>query len=485
MKDLHQVIQSLTTHEKEKFNRYLSQNTKRADTKNDVLFKILAHNPQLPTGIDEQLYGKANKNALNVLSKRLFENLIQFLGVHSFAGAQAEEMQILKILVVARNLHERKLHKIANKLLVKAKKASAKIEQFNLINEILTTQIQYAQHTHLGEVTPLFHENKINLQKLTQEQQINQIYALAQQYIYNKNIQVNQELKNLLNQIEHLDYQNLSFKSIFRLLKILNQIGDFTKDFEVIFPFVNHIEGIYNANKNHQGRNTYFNIQILYYLANTYFRIEKFENCFDYLKQLDQELIHHKTTFEKQFRPQHSMLYALCLLYTNQQQLALEHLLSFNPKAYSKNNEYLYDIQLLKAVLAFQNQDLKSANSFLRALNKTDHWYLKSIGYSWTIKKNLFEIILKFELEETYLFESKIRSFKKQFSKYLITNNESSVLDFVNIIEYLFVHKNSIDEKKLQQKLKQLNSKNQMNTKDIFVQGFYKWLITRCNNLIK
>ena len=88
-------------------------------------------------------------------------------------------------------------------------------------------------------------------------------------------------------------------------------------------------------------------------------------------------------------------------------------------------------------------------------------------------------------MEETYLFESKIRSFKKQFSKYLITNNESSVLDFVNIIEYLFVHKNSIDEKKLQQKLKQLNSKNQMNTKDVFVQGFYKWLITRCNNLIK
>ena len=118
MKDLHQVIQSLTTHEKEKFSRYLSQNTKRADTKNDVLFKILAHNPQLPTGIDKQLYGKANKNALNVLSKRLFENLIHFLGVHSFAGAQAEEMRILKILVVARNLHVLKLHKTANKLLV-------------------------------------------------------------------------------------------------------------------------------------------------------------------------------------------------------------------------------------------------------------------------------------------------------------------------------------------------------------------------------
>ena len=98
--------------------RYQEKKNRRSDVKNNELFRLLRKG--ITTDLDLHLYGKASKNNLYALKKRLYDSLIDYIASKSFEGETNEELSILKYLLASRIFFENKHYKIAFKTLAKA-----------------------------------------------------------------------------------------------------------------------------------------------------------------------------------------------------------------------------------------------------------------------------------------------------------------------------------------------------------------------------
>ena len=98
MSDIKQVIHLLSSTEERNFISYLGSRNKRHDTKNVDLFKALINNKE------EGIKKKIGDNAYNVLKKRLFDRLLDFMATGSLESEVTIEASIIKQILVSRKL---------------------------------------------------------------------------------------------------------------------------------------------------------------------------------------------------------------------------------------------------------------------------------------------------------------------------------------------------------------------------------------------
>jgi len=98
------IINILSNTEKEEFIGYLKKKNKRHDTKNIQLFSLLKTDD-----IKKEIVAKENKQALYALRKRLYQNLIEFIGNKRFESDTSEERVIVRLIIVCRVFFEHKL----------------------------------------------------------------------------------------------------------------------------------------------------------------------------------------------------------------------------------------------------------------------------------------------------------------------------------------------------------------------------------------
>lgn len=478
MIDLQVIISSLEREEQQRFVTFLEKKNKRKDTKNIQLFKLMRDEHLSSKELCVRLYKKENKSAYHGLRKRLFDALIDFMATISLEDENSYKMQVIRYILVARKLLEQQRYKIAFKLLEKAILIAKEHQLYSYLNEIYHVKVQFSTYTDepLETLIITFKENQ---KRYFLEEELNIVYAKMQKMLNEmlyKSVVVDFQtaLEQTLEEHHiHID-KSISFKALYQLLTIASISAFVTKDYLKIEPFVLKTYDLVKLNKQKE-KQLFYHIQVLYLIANTFFRNKKFAIALSYLDQMNVEMLKNRKKYYNRFKLKYSLLVGLCYNYSNKQTEAINCL---KPFINEKNNdlEALLDVRLSLLVFYFQKGELQKAFTLLSKFYHTDKWYVEKAGKEWVLKKNLVEILLHLELENIDLFESRLLSFRRQYSNYLKEIHQERVLTFLKLVEVYYQNPEQVTSKAFAITVENSFEWIEARREDIFVMSFYAWL---------
>lgn len=484
MNDLNHIVSTFSTENQQRFIAFLEKKNKRKDTKNIELFKLLTKNEFDSKTLCTHIYGSYKKDAYHALRMRLYNSIIDFTANLSLEEESSINMKVIKHLMASRTFLQLKNYKAAYKILDKAEAIADTHLLYPYLNEIYHTKIQYAHTNPSLDIDLLVDKFKKNKKKHLIEDQLNIVIAKIKQNLNNinyKNDIVDFEtlVSNTLKKY-NIETDNLSFKALYQLIDIVSLSAFITKDYLKIEPFIlNSYQSI--LNHKHKDTQTYYHIQILYYIANTYFRNKKFEDSMHYLSLMHQQMYLNQKKHLNAFKLKYHLLLSLNFNFTNQQDRAIETLLSFI-KIKHVDSEALLDIHLSLTMFYFQKDEFKKAHTLLSKLHHSDKWYSKKIGVEWVINKNLMEILLHIELKNIDLVESKLLSFKRAHFKYLKDIQQDRVITYLGIIETYFKKPEIVNSLDFKHTIETSFEWTPSKREDIFVMSFFAWLKSKMKN---
>ena len=476
---LKSIIDTLTIEEQQKFVNYLQQKNKRKDTKNIQLFKVLAYSNDDSKNICVQLYKVENCNAYHALRKRLFQSLIDFTANKNLEDESSIDIQVIKYILASRTFLLQKKYEIAYKVLDKAERLADEHLMFPILNEIYHTKIQYASNYPKAGLDDLIVKQKENQKKHQLEDELNIVYAKLKSMLNDVTyegtvIDFELELEHLL-KVHHIEINtSLSFKSLYQILAIANISALVTKKYYSIESFVMKSYDILKQKKE-TDKQLFYQIEIVYIIANTLFRNKKFEASTRYIDEMEQLMQLKKRAYYKPFILKKTLVKALNLNYSNEQDDAITLIESFTNKKH-EDTETLLDLQLTCFMFYFQKGDFTKAKSISSKFYHTDQWYKEKAGIDWVIKKNVAELLLYIELQEDDLFYSRLKSFRRRYSSYLKQIGQSRILTFIKFAEQYYIKPESIGTPEFLNKLELTFEWTTINKEDIFIISFYAWL---------
>lgn len=475
MHSISSIIHTLSDEEKRSFISILRQKNKRNDTKNIQLFKLL-DTTITDKDLDIQIYGKSAKGAYHALCKRLYDTLIDFIASKSFERETSEEMEILKLLMASRIFFEQKQYKIAFKTITKAEQKAKTYALFSILNEIYYTQIQYAHLNSVVSLEVLLANFKNNKESLQQEENLNLFYATVQHELMQQKKDIVPLIKNTLSKFGISITQDLTFRSLFKILEITNKTAHITREYHTILPFVEETYTQIDIRENLRDKHLFYHIQIVYYVANSYFRNKSFKASQYYLGIMLEQMKKNQHKYFKRFSPQYTLLQSLNLNYTGLAEPAILMLQTFDYDKHKDQITYLLDLKLSLIVYYFQQQEYKEALDVLNDFYHSDHWYTEKAGIAWVIKKNLIDILLRIELDHIDVVESRVNSFKKKHNAYLKNNDELRVTEFLKLATAYYHKPEIISDPEFRNKIQNSLPSPDTEKEDIFDMSFYAWI---------
>ena len=480
MSVVYEMIATLSQEDKKEFLRVLKRRNKRGDVKNIALFTLLDSPIEQPN-LDIVLYGKPSKGAYHALCKRLHDLLIDFIATKSFNKESSEEMSALKLVLASRLFFQQGKNRIAFKTLGKAELIAVKYSLFSILNEVYQTQILHAHlnvSLNLQEVINKYQENKLSIQ---QEEKLMLFYATIQLELNQNNPEVSTIIHRNLELFNISITENISYQSLFKILQISNQVAHVTRNYFAILPFVENACEIIETSERYATKHLYDHLQVLYYLANTYFRIKNFKEAKKYLATMKANMHLEGNKYYSIFYPQYVLLENLLLIYTGDNEVAIKNLQAFNFEKYKNILVYSLDLKLTLIVSLFIKGAYKEAFQVYNEFYHSDQWYSEKSGYIWVIQKNLIEILLLIELDYGDLVESRLNGFRKKHRAHLIDHKESIVLNFLKLVSIYYNKTEDVYSAKFKEKVDALLMIKEIE-EDVFTISFYAWLKAKIDN---
>ncbi|WP_299117529.1 hypothetical protein [uncultured Winogradskyella sp.] len=485
MIDINAIINTLNSRGRYDFTIYLERKNKRTDTKNIQLFRLLAEGETNSNIICKKLYNSDNKNAYHALRKRLFDSLIDFTANKSLEDENSIDIQIIKHILASRTFLLQKNFSTAYKLLDKAEQLADQNSLFPILNEIYHTKIQYAPDYPKVNLEDLIRQQNENRKKHHLEDQLNTVYSKLKSVLNlisyeRKIVDFETILEQTLKESDIKLNESLSFKSLYQILAIANISAFITTRYFEIEDFVLKSYAILKKKKD-TNKQLYYQIQIVYIIANTLFRNKKFEESLKYIHEMHQLMMLKKNTYYKTFILKLTLVKALNLNYNNASKDAINITLNIITKKHN-DIEASLDLQLSLLMFYFQQNELNNAKSILSKFYHTDNWYIEKAGIDWVIKKNLSELLLYIELGDEDLFYSRLKSFRRLYTKHLKDTNQTRILAFINFAEVYYKNPQIAATKSFKSKVEETLIWKQAYEEDIFVISFYAWLKSKLEN---
>lgn len=474
------IISTFSSKEKVEFLNFLKKRNKRNDIKNIELFRLLERMPN-STNYDKQLYGRESKGAYHALSKRLHDSLIDFIAIKSFKEEGSKEASVIKLHMVAEGFLKQRAYKIGFKTLRKAELMAKKFDLFSLLNEVLYTKIQYAHFGSeivLEDVLNEFQENKSLAE---QEETLNLFYASFQNNLLKNYDSLQRVLENSLIKFKLKVDNNITYRSLFKILDITNEVANLSRDFKSVFSFIVNNYKILRS-KETDDKQLYYEIQIIYYVANAYFRNRDFDKSQYYLSIMEERMLNQQNKYLNRFTPQFTLLRSLNLNYSDKPEIAINLVENFDFEKYNNEDLYTLDLKLCLVMFYVQQVRLNNALATFRELNHSDKWYSSKSSLLWVIKKNLLEIVLYIELDYIDLVESRTKSFQKKHMSYLKEKKAFDVINFFKLVKELNKYPERKSNSNFMAKFKDLHNSIDIGDGDIFTISFYAWLKAKLDN---
>lgn len=415
----------------------------------------------------------------------MWSSLVDFMATQSLTHEVSDELEITKKILVARNLLLQNQIKTAFKILDKAEKMAIEVLQFSLLNEIYHTKIQYA-HTNSVLLESLLEKFRKNQNDLIQEEKLNMAYAVIKEKLQKltfegKAISYQTIIQETFKRFEISNEAGLTYKSLYQLAQIVNMVASAKRDFFHVNSFlIDNYKDVSSLLKESE-KHHYYHIKVLYLIANILFRKKDFEESLRYLDLMHQQMEkQQKKYFESSF------LTYKCLVALNKNYLGkgTEAISILETEINRKKFEIgvMLDIQLSLVVFYFQQNQFKKALGVFSKFYHSDNWYIEKAGYDWVIQKNIVEILLHVELENSSFVDSKFRSFERKYFPFLKKKEEHQVITFIKIVKILYLNPEKATTKDFVKFVDASFNWKLPKQEDIFVMSFYAWLKSKMNN---
>lgn len=467
MNTLSTIIELFTKENQHEFLLYLSKKNRRGDTKNIVLFKLIANGKT--ERLDEILYGKPSKNAYHALCKRLQDSMIDFIAEQSFAKETSEEMDIFKLLLVSRIFFENKRYKLGFKTLQKAERIALQLDVYSILSEIYHTKIQYHHLQSTTALDDVIAASIKNAKLFQQEQHLNMAYATIKEGLKtNKGAKINQLIVDTFSKFEIQINESLSYKSLFQLVHITTTAARLQSDYFHITPFIMNIYELLLEKEDLAHKHLYYHIEILYMMAQTSFRNKNFTQSQYFTSKMEAEMCKNHRAYFRRFEEKLLLLKGLNYNFTNRPYRAIELLTGYTKES--------LDISLTLVMIYFQQQQYQNAYNLLKNMHHSNAWYEKKQGWIWVLKKSMMEIMVLIELDKLDLVLTRVQSFHRKFQKQLKLAGEERVLEFIKLITNAYENPSIIKTKAFKEKVEVSFEWKEDGQEDIFVMSFYAWL---------
>lgn len=476
--DLRAIFFQFSNEEIKKFREFLKNQSKRSDQKNVELFNRLS-NPKIKISIIPTLiYGSDNKNAYHALRKRLTDAYITFKSNELMVKEISGEMTVTRLLVVARDLFQKQLYDQGFDLLKKAEQRAYELNNYLLLNEIYHLMIEYVGFSDF-QLSDLLEKSEQNLHLLINEEKLNKIYALIKAY-YNDDSKAEyksfEELqKELFDKYSVSKEIRYSYRIVYQLSQMAHSFAIATKDYFSIEKFVLENYNRIKATIPQTSNEVYYSFQLLYIIANIYFRKKNFERSIEILNELENKMSQLKQ-FEAHFRPLYACLYSLNLNYLGSPSEAKNVLLEITEGKEKYETFAMLDIYLCLVVYEFQQGDFRTAKKRLARFYHTDAWYIKHADVEWVIKKNLIEILIFIELDDIDYVVSRMNYFERKYIPYLEETQKDRVVQFFNFIKLVYIKEKNPQSKDFKDYVENNFNWKMPIREDVFEMSFYAWL---------
>lgn len=478
MNKIKNILPILSKTDRQNFIEHLNKLNKIKNPKNIKLFKLLLIDKE------NELKLEIGNNAYHVLNKRLTDSFINFTSNLILEEEASNEVKIMKHLFLSRKLFSHSKHKIAFKLLSSIEKEAIKLEDPVLLNEIYHTLIQYSHVEFAPEQEELFKKFKANQFNLLKIEHLNMAYAVIRKaYSVNESAQDIIDLSTLIHStFKKYDInieESINYKSLYQLAEILDLNSANHKNYHTVdLFFIDNLNKL-NSNEKLSGKHHIYHIDLLYLIANIYFRQRQFEKCTHYLNLMHTEML----KFDKQYYDsrliKHNTLFALVNNYSGKFIESLSTLKQLNLKFKSK---YLANPQLVQIMIHFQQGQLEKAKKLLITLNQTDNWYIKQVGLEWLLNKKYIEILLHIELGNIDYVDSRIESLTRKYASYFKSMTDFQVLPFLKLVKQFYHAPHIINSTKFKELVESTLTWKPNHEEDVFLISFYAWLKSKMDN---
>lgn len=463
----------LTSEERTQFARYLMNRDRRGDAKNRVLLQAMID------GQEDQLKAKMGSNAYNVLRNRMKHRMIDFIAQSTLQKEGSDGESLTRTFVTARRLLKHSKYQSAFKILLKLEQEAFEKENYTLEGEVQQLLIGHAHLPHAPQLDDLYLRSKRNHDLQQSKTRLNLAYArirMAYQAVefQGEEIDLSELIESTFAEFSVSNETAFRFSSLRQLVHLADIYGSYTKNYHRVNLFftekLNELQGSQYDNK----ENVYDHIEILYTIANIYFRKKDFGTSNEFLRQMKVQM----TRFGAQPLAEHelkwAMLNALNLNHMGQSTEARQHVDSVLNRGFS--SDQTTQIRLALAMLQIQQKEFRDCQRTLSKLSHTDSWYEKNLGIEWTLHKLTLEILLHIDLENYDYAESRLKSLLRKYKKHLNTDGKNQDKPFLQLILVILRDPSTVHSEVFVEKVESSIQWKNVEEEDVFRMNFYAWL---------
>jgi tetratricopeptide (TPR) repeat protein len=262
--------------------------------------------------------------------------------------------------------------------------------------EVLTARFMQNQ-------SPMQREAKLNIAYAFLRQQLQEIHLKG------KVINLSRLIIATIRKYKISMQDLMTYKSVYQILFIANEYAAIQQNYGLIERYINRTDPFIQDKSTSKPAYLFYQISILYYLANFHLRQRQFAKSTMYLQKM-MALMDTDQRYYLLFNLRYQLLAALNLYFIGASDDAiglLQQSLS-KTKSTSKTEEVEDLCICLVMFLALYNN--KGCLKQLTLLTQTDAWYKKNMGMLWTIRKNLMEILVQSQFANIELAMSRLSS---------------------------------------------------------------------------
>ena len=480
MSEIKEVISLFSSAEERKFIVYLNDRNKRHDTRNVDLFKALINNKE------GKIKSEIGDNAYNVLKKRLFDRLLDFMASATLESEASLEGSIIKQILISRKLYNYEKPKIAYRILHKAERDALKIDHYALLTEIYHTQIEFSHQDPNLNQEELFKRAELNNKKFIEQERLNMVYAVVRRAFQEHEHSTDRiNLKELLNvNYEKYGVSNqfgYSFQSLYQIAMMADIAGSHAKDYHSVdLFFVDKIKEMQGGEGDTE-KMLLYHIDLLYSVSNIYFRKKKFTTSLSYLAEMHMQMQRYKQKYHQERFVKYITLLALNLNFIGESKeaaLVLDELFSIN----QFNADELLMAKLARATIHFQQGELEAVSSILGKFQNSDAWYNRHVGNEWLLNKRFIEILLYMELGDVDYVDSRVSSLVRKYGPVFSSTKGDPVLPFLKLVLVYFHTPDVINTSEFRAQVGESIQWRSVEEEDIFFMCFYAWLKAKMDN---
>jgi hypothetical protein len=461
------------------YKLFIKRTTIQSERKDELLFDYAKQNRENfdETKIAKKLYTADDKNAYYRLKNRLIEDIGKSLLSQHYKDNDLNI--VVNYILLSRLFFKKGQFKLSNYYLVKAERKASEKEYVDWLDIIYTDFIKLSQETLEINPEEYITKRKANRSKLLKLQEIDDILSalvyrikISQNYS-SKNNKILELLQNTVNDFAKSKDVKSSPVLRFKIYDSVSRILLQQQNFISLEKYLVKTYAEFTKEKLFNQQNHDTKLQLLTYLINSLFKNSKIDESLAYAEKLRLAMQEHNGMLHDKY-----LFYYYNSLVINYSVKDIDKAIEILHDA--KNNEvvkklpmYNVFVYLNLAVLNFGKGQFKEALKNLVKPILED--VFSNLDEAFRLKLSVFELLIRFELNDFDYLERKIERIKKEH-KAILRNSEYKIqLQLMSLIQKMIDSTGYSKDKALLKIVKSLLEDHQTNQETNIV-NYANWL---------